>query len=239
MAGRIRIGTSGWSYLHWRDCFYSPDLPPDQWLPRYAREFDTVEINNTFYQQPKPNSFREWHDQVPDGFIFSVKAHRFITHMKKLKDAEDPLRRFFKNIAPLKEHLGPLLYQLPPRWKKNVTRLNEFAQQLPRRKTHVIEFRGADWLTEDVFATLRAHHVSLCIHDLLADHPRQLTGKVAYLRFHGATGKYAGRYGRQALKRWRGWIRDVAAERDVYVYFNNDQHGHAIEDARALKELLS
>jgi uncharacterized protein YecE (DUF72 family) len=239
MAGTIRIGTSGWNYSHWRGRFYDKGLPQDRWLARYAEEFETVEINNTFYQQPDPGSFRDWHDQVPGGFLFSVKAHRFITHMKKLKDPEDPLRRFFKSIAPLKKHLGPLLYQLPPHWKKNVARLDEFAEHLPARKIHVIEFRDADWLAEDVFETLQTHQISLCIHDLLPDHPRRLTGAIAYLRFHGTTGKYHGRYGKRALKRWCGWIREAAAKRDVYVYFNNDTEGHAIEDARTLKELLA
>ena len=149
MTGTIRIGCSGWNYRHWRGPFYPSELPTKGWFAFYARTFDTVEINASFYRMPKPETFARWRDQAPQGFRYAVKAHRFITHMKKLKDAEAPLALFIERARSLEERLGPILYQLPPRWKCNRERLELFLALLPRDLTHVFEFRDTSWMTEE------------------------------------------------------------------------------------------
>ncbi len=147
--GGYRIGTSGWNYDHWRGCFYPDDLPSSRWFSHYAQTFDTVEINNTFYHQPENATFDEWREQAPPGFLYAVKANRYLTHMKKLNDPREPLQRFLSGARRLKEHLGPLLYQLPPHWHKNLARLREFVELLPGDLKHVIEFRDRDWLCDE------------------------------------------------------------------------------------------
>jgi uncharacterized protein YecE (DUF72 family) len=236
---QCRIGTSGWNYKHWRGRFYPADLPQSRWFEYYAAIFDTVEINNTFYQQCTPETFDRWRKQAADDFIYCVKCNRYLTHNLKLTNAEDPLKRFFTRVRRLRANLGPLLYQLPPRWKKNVARLQEFCRLLPKKFTHVIEFREAEWLSDDVFEVLAEHKVCLCIHDLLPDHPRLVTGPTAYVRFHGTTGKYQGRYGRTQLRPWARWIQKTADEgHDVYAFFNNDAEAFAIADAKLLRKLV-
>jgi uncharacterized protein YecE (DUF72 family) len=137
----IRIGTSGWYYEHWKEIFYPPDLPKSKWFEYYSGQFDTVEINNTFYHQPKEVIIQRWHKIAPTGFLFAVKANRFITHIKKLKDTSEPLRRFFDGIDLLKHNLGPVLYQLPPSLHIDLDRLGDFIRLLPKEKTAVFEFR--------------------------------------------------------------------------------------------------
>jgi uncharacterized protein YecE (DUF72 family) len=239
MAGSIRVGTSGWNYKHWREIFYPKSLPVSRWFEHYAKTFDTVEINNSFYKLGEPETFDAWRKQAPEGFIYAVKCNRFLTHNLKLTRPEEPLDRFFSRATRLKDHLGPLLYQLPPRWKKNVERLRSFCSLLPKKYQHVIELRERSWIDDKVFALLEELKIGLCIHDLLQDHPRQVTSKVAYVRFHGATGKYRGRYGKTALRHWAKWLCEQAASgRDAYAYFNNDIEGHALYDAQDLLELL-
>jgi uncharacterized protein YecE (DUF72 family) len=235
----IHVGTSGWNYHHWRGCFYPEDLPPRQWFSHYAQTFGTVEINNTFYQQPDSGTFDAWREQAPAGFLYAVKAHRYLTHMRKLNAPQEPLERVVEGARRLKEHLGPLLFQLPPRWKRNLPRLREFAELLPADLTHVIEFRDPDWLCEATYELLAEHNLSLCVHDLLPDHPRRVMGPVAYVRFHGAEQKYEGRYPSSRLRPWADWISEMANERGVFVYFNNDLQGHAVRDAQTLLGLLS
>jgi uncharacterized protein YecE (DUF72 family) len=239
MPGVIRVGTSGWNYKHWRGIFYPQSLPVSRWFEHYAKTFDTVEINNSFYKLGEPATFDAWRKQAPKGFIYAVKCNRFLTHNLKLTRPEEPLERFYSRAGRLREHLGPLLYQLPPRWKKNIERLRSFCGMLPRKFQHVIELREPSWVDDDVFAVLSERGIGLCIHDLLPDHPKLVTSNVAYLRFHGAAGKYRGRYGKAALRRWAKWLSDQAASgRDAYAYFNNDIEGHAIYDAMDLLELL-
>ena len=194
MAGSIRIGTSGWNYKHWRERFYPRTLPVKRWFEYYAQVFDTVEINNTFYRWPKPEEFEAWRDQAPAGFLYAVKANRLITHMKKLTAPEEPLERLYSRAMLLGRHLGPVLFQLPPRWRCNVERLREFAAQLRKDVTHVIEFRVEGWLCDEVFEVLEKSRLAMCIHDLLANHPQRITARTVYLRFHGSTGKYQGSY---------------------------------------------
>lgn len=236
---QIHIGTSGWNYQHWRGRFYPEHLRSSDWFAHYAKVFHTVEINNTFYHLPEGSVFDAWRRQSPPSFLYAVKANRFITHMKKLKDPEEPLERFFAVVRRLRDHLGPILYQLPPHWGPDVKRLNEFCRQLPRGLTQVVEFRERGWLGDEVYDVLERHGVCLCVHDLLKRHPRRVTGPAIYVRFHGAGAKYGGSYSRKRLCRWADWLREAAADgHEVYAYFNNDQQAHAVRNAQTLRGIL-
>lgn len=238
MSGSIRVGTSGWNYDHWRGRFYPKGLSSQEWFGHYCQQFDTVEINNTFYHQPQDSTFDAWRKQAPRGFRYAVKANRYITHMKKLNDPAEPLARFFAGTFRLKEHLGPLLYQLPPHWNKNLPRLDQFLKQLPQQRLHVMEFRERDWLDEDTYELLHEYGVGLCVHDMLPRHPRRVTGKIVYVRFHGAGSTYGGKYRPSRLQKWAEWIEEAAHDRDAYVYFNNDESAYAVRNALELKEML-
>lgn len=236
---RFHIGTSGWNYPHWRGRYYPRDLPARRWFEYYARMFDTVEINNTFYHLPEAKTFDDWKKRAPRSFVYAVKANRFITHMKKLKEPARPVARFVGRSRRLGKHLGPVLYQLPPGWNPDLKRLDAFCARLPGGLTHVIEFRERDWLRENTYDVLAQHGVCLCIHDMLKRHPRRVTGDAVYLRFHGTGSKYGGSYSRRALRRWAAWMREVAgAGLDVYAYFNNDQNAFAVRNAVKLREML-
>ena len=234
----VRIGCSGWQYKHWKGDFYPADLRTGEWFARYAATFDTVEINNSFYRLPEAHTFRSWRDRAPAGFVFAVKASRFLTHMKKLKDPEEPLQRFFENAAPLGATLGPVLYQLPPRWPLDLERLCHFLGTLPKRVRHVIEFREPSWYAQEALDLLEAHGVALCLHDMMGSASgRRRVGPFVYVRFHGVT-KYGGRYGDEELQPWAEWLEaEHASGRDVFAYFNNDIGGHAPRDAVRLREM--
>lgn len=236
----IRIGTSGWVYNHWRGILYPQDVPPRDWFARYASEFDTVEINNTFYRLPGAETFDAWREQAPTGFIYAVKASRFLTHFKKLKDPEEPLRTFLERASRLGKTLGPLLYQLPPHWKVNLPRFEHFLSVLPKGHRHVVEFRDESWLIEPVFQLLERYDVAHCIHDMYTlKIPLRLTAPPVYIRFHGDT-IHSGDYPLSTLKAWAERIADWHRRRlDVYVYFNNDICGYAVKNALALKQLTS
>ena len=238
--GEIRIGCSGWIYRHWRDLFYPPKLPQRLWFEHYAANFETVELNTSFYRLPAPDSFAKWRDQAPPGFRYAVKAPRFITHMKKLKDCAESVDEFLRRARNLGETIGPILYQLPPRWACNLQRLEEFVALLPPDLAHVFEFREKSWLTGDVLALLDRRGVSFCVHDMAGSTTeRWAAGPVAYVRFHGGVGKYWGRYPDEALLSWADWIvAQAQAGRDVWCYFNNDIYGHAIEDASTLRSMV-
>jgi uncharacterized protein YecE (DUF72 family) len=235
----VRIGTSGWVYNHWRGILYPADLPPRDWFVAYAAVFDTVEINNSFYRLPKAATFAAWRDQTPPGFLYAVKASRFLTHMKKLKDPEEPLRRFFERADQLGPALGPVLYQLPPHWQVNLERFAHFLAALPKGYQHVVEFRDASWLVEAVFELMEQHQVAHCIHDMQPlKIPLRLTAPTVYVRFHG-TSMYSGDYPRERLEIWAQRLAEWTSEgRSIYVYFNNDIGGYAIHNARTLRELL-
>jgi uncharacterized protein YecE (DUF72 family) len=236
----VRIGTSGWHYVHWRGVFYPEDLPKNKWLEHYAKEFDTVEINNTFYQLPKEETFKNWHKQAPKDFLFSVKANRYITHVKRLKDVQEPLERFFKGVRCLKRNLGPVLYQLPPSMHKDIERLRGFLKLLPEKLKAIFEFRHESWFSEETYKLLSEYNVGFCVHDLWQKGtPRIVTGDKAYVRFHGTTGRYSGSYSKAQLRDWANWLKDQTKKvRGIYVYFNNDVHGHAVKNAKQLKEQL-
>jgi uncharacterized protein YecE (DUF72 family) len=235
----IRVGCSGWQYKHWRQRFYPADLPVSKWLPYYAARFDTVEINNSFYRLPDEAVFADWRSRVPRGFVYAVKASRFLTHMKKLKDPQAPVDLLFSRASHLRSALGPVLYQLPPRWPLNLSRLVEFVEALPRRRKHVIEFRDPSWYVDEVFETLQRHRVAMCLHDMAgsAPEPRQI-GPFIYLRFHGPA-RYRGRYEDAHLTRWADWCGGALSQGlAVYAYFNNDIDADAPRDAERFRVLL-
>lgn len=237
-APQCRIGTSGFHYKHWKGIYYPEKLPAARWLGHYAADFDTVELNNTFYRLPSEEQFDAWRAAAPDDFCFAVKFSRYGSHMMKLKNAADTIGRFIARAERLGKHLGPILVQLPPKWDINADRLNGFLEAAPRRLRWAFEFRDARWLNDEVYAALSRHGAALCIHDMIADHPREITADWVYLRFHG--GRYDGNYDAaqlNALARQIASYLDSAL--DVYVYFNNDLHGHAVKNAADLKVLLS
>lgn len=187
-------------YKHWRGLFYPDGLPVKRWFAHYAAAFDTVEINNSFYRLPSPETFAGWREQAPPGFHYAVKANRFLTQAKKLKDYAEPLARMMRSVEALGPALGPVLYQLPPRFAINLERLEGFLAILPRDVANVFEFREPSWYSDAVFALLERYGASLCVHDMPGSAgPLIAVGPIAYVRFHGTDGKYVGRYGDAAL----------------------------------------
>jgi uncharacterized protein YecE (DUF72 family) len=240
MLAPARIGCSGWQYTHWRGDFYPTDVPRTRWFDHYASIFNTVEINNTFYRLPDARTFAAWAARAPKGFLYAVKASRFLTHMKKLKEPEEPLSRLFTRMCPLGVHRGPVLYQLPPGWKLDRPRLEHFLQALPRGVRHALEFRDPTWYAEDVARALERHGVALCLHDMRGSAtPRRRIGPFVYLRFHGTTGRYGGGYSDDRLRTWADWLHTQRQEgAAVYAYFNNDAGGHAPRNALTLRRFL-
>jgi uncharacterized protein YecE (DUF72 family) len=241
VADRVHVGCSGWVYKHWRGIFYPEGLPQRLWFQRYAEDFDTVEINASFYRLPLATTFEGWRDKAPPGFRYAVKVNRFITHLKKLNGVEEEVARFIALARPLGPALGPLLYQLPPSLHKDLPRLEAFLKLLPPDLEQVFEFRHKSWYDEEVLDMLDSHGVGFVSHDLKGiESPRWASGRTAYVRFHGAGGKYWGRYSDDALLRWTDWIAEqLELGRSVWCYFNNDIHGHALEDARTLKAMVA
>jgi len=235
----IRIGCSGWQYQHWRGDFYPARLPASQWLEYYAQRFDTVEINNTFYRLPDATTFAAWARRAPPGFVYAVKASRYLTHMKKLKDPAEPLKLFFSRARRLGATLGPVLYQLPPRWPLNLDRLDAFLRRLPRTRRHAIEFRDPSWYAPEALALLERRGVALCLHDMAgAASGRHAVGPFVYVRFHGVQ-KYSGSYSDATLEEWAAWLAACARRgRAIYAYFNNDTGGHAPRDAVRLRDKI-
>lgn len=233
-------GTSGWNYNHWVDVLYPKGLPSSKWLERYAQEFDTVEINYSFYRLPPKETFESWHRDSPEGFTFAVKASRYLTHMKKLKEPEEPLERLLTRAAGLGDKIGPILYQLPPGWQFNPERLESFLAMLPRDLRHVFEFRDPSWQTESAFDLLRKYRAGYCIMSS-PDLPCNLiaTTDYTYIRMHNGGYESEGNYTEDGLKWWAEHCRRFLDQGDLYVYFNNDYKGYAVYNARRLKELVS
>ena len=238
----LRIGTSGWQYDGWQGDFYPQDLPNDEWLAFYAKHFDTVEINNTFYQLPAAETLINWYENTPDDFIFSVKANRYITHMKKLKEPEDSLNRFLERVQILDDKLGPILFQLPPNWYYDGERLANFLDLLPPDDfCYVMEFRDPDWLRDEAYELLQQHDTAFCIYDIhQRTSPRRVTTDFVYVRLHGPLEEaYKGAYNTETLSGWAGafssWQRD---ERTIFCYFDNTMEGDAIHNAQQLKNML-
>ena len=239
--GKIWIGTSGWHYKHWLGNFYPRRLRPSEMLAFYIQHFDTVELNNTFYKLPAQTSLLDWRDATPPHFKFAVKGSRFLTHMKKLNNAEDGLNRFLEAVDLLGPKLGPILFQLPPNWEIDLNRLAAFLALLPPDHRRVFEFRNATWDTPQTYNLLSKYNTGYCIFDLAGYlSPLQVTTDFAYIRLHGPGGKYQGSYSQRALETWSekvyAWSRKLSA---VYVYFDNDDSGYAPKDALRIKALLS
>ena len=238
---RIRIGCSGWNYRHWRERFYPAGLPVRSWFAFYAEHFDTVEINNSFYRLPSAETFDKWRDQAPPGFRYAVKANRFLTQAKKLKDCEEPLARMMAPVRRLGPTLGPILYQLPPRFRINLERLESFLKLVPKDIANVFEFRDKSWLVPETLDLLDRYGASFCVHDMAGSATeRRAVGPIGYVRFHGGAGKYWGRYPDATLLGWTDWIVDQARNgRPVWCYFNNDIDAHGIDDAQTLKAMVA
>lgn len=240
MKGRCLVGTSGWSYKHWKGVFYPVDLPPSSWLSFYVKHFVTVEINNTFYHLPSTTTFETWERVGPTGFVFAVKASRYITHVKRLRDAAEPVANFTNRARLLGRKLGPVLYQLPTGWKADLPRLASFLELLPKDIVQSIEFRDESWFNDQVYELLEKHGVSFCIISLPGFRcPLKVTSPVVYIRMHGSQALYS-RYSGEELEIWADHIAAFTREgQDVYVYFNNDAHGYAVFNATELHELLA
>jgi uncharacterized protein YecE (DUF72 family) len=242
VTGSARVGCSGWSYKDWRGLVYPADAPARTWFSLYAEQFDTVEINNTFYRLPPPTTVEAWAAQAPPGFCYALKVGQFGSHRMKLRDSATWLANHLDRVDRLGAHLGPNLLQLPPRWKRNLERLDEFLTAAPPRIRWAVELREPSWVHDDTFALLERHHAALCLHDLLPDHPWVRTADWTYVRFHGPRAleeAYHGRYGPRRLapvaRRLQGWLDEDV---DVYAYFNNDYEGNAVVDATWLRDQL-
>jgi len=233
----VRIGTSGWHYKHWRGCFYPEELKSSEYLSWYVRHFKTVEVNNCFYRLPTESAVENWRNSTPADFCFAVKGSRFLTHIKRLRDAEAGLDTFLSRMGLLQQKFGPILFQLPPNWHVNPERLENFLQALPRKHPCIFEFRDPTWYQPEIYDLLRRYGVGLCIHDWGGQRsPAELTAEFTYIRFHGATGRYQGEYTREMLEKWADLIYRWRQQlKEIYVYFNNDVGGHAIRNALLLQ----
>lgn len=238
--GEVRIGTSGWHYKHWIGTFYPPKTPASKMLAYYYRHFDTVELNNTFYRLPVKSGLENWRDSTPENFLLAAKGSRFLTHMKKLKDPEPALARYFERVDVLNGKLGPILFQLPPNWQVDTDRLRIFVAVLPTGYRYAFEFRNPTWDIDKVYRILRDKNIAYCIFDLAGTQsPVEVTASFAYVRLHGPGGKYQGTYSDGALRKWAAQISKWRAELEsVYVYFDNDEAGYAPKDALRLKKFL-
>lgn len=238
MKRKIHIGTSGYQYDHWKGDFYPEDIPKKDWFDHYAKHFDTVEINNSFYRMPAAKTFDKWRSAAPKDFFYAIKYSRYGTHRKKLKDPQDHIDYFMERADHLKSKLGPVLVQLPPNWHKNPERLEEFLKAAPKRHRWAVEMRHPDWLSEDIYEILRKYNSALVIHDMIPDHPREITADWVYLRFHGKN--YGGSYTNKQLNDVAARIKDhTKKNREVFVYFNNDAEGYAVKNALSLKDKLN
>lgn len=235
---QIHIGTSGFSYKHWKENFYPNELKEKEWLKYYSTVFSTVELNTTFYHLPLLSSVTNWFSQVPQHFLFSIKASRYITHQKRLHEAQESLHIFYQRIAGFKSKTGPILFQLPPSFKMNKDLLLEFLKNLQESHLHVFEFRHDSWYVDEIYDLLKKHQVALCITDLNGKlSPEEITSHFTYIRLHGPKKAYQGSYGQQ-LKKWKSKIEEWSLKNSVFCYFDNDEKGYAIQDARSLQEML-
>ncbi|MDI1465699.1 DUF72 domain-containing protein [Catellatospora sp. KI3] len=235
----ILVGTSGWQYRDWRGPFYPPGLPQRQWLAHYAAEFPTVEVNSVFYRLPQRGVFTAWREQTPSGFTVAVKASRYLTHIRRLRDPAEPVRRFLDAVAGLGDRLGPVLLQLPPTMRADPAALADTLRHFPEGRRVAVEPRHPSWWNDAVRAVLEGHGAALCWADRLGrpQTPLWRTADFGYLRLHEGRAQPRPRYGRTALRTWQGRLQDTFGDHPVYVYFNNDPHAAAIADARAFTSL--
>lgn len=231
------MGTSGWSYPHWDEVFYPKGVKAPKKLNFFSQHFPTVEINTTFYHNPSESTVKNWVTQVPEDFIFSVKANGYITHRKRLKDFQDSTKLFFERIKLFGSKLGPLLFQLPPSFKEDKERLEEFISQLPKKYLCVFEFRHESWFNEEIYKLLKKYHIALCITDIGGKiSPEVITADFTYIRLHGPKKSYQGKYSKKELEQWQKRI--LSYQVDTFCYFDNDEKAHAVHDAKRLIDML-
>ncbi len=234
----VRVGTSGFSYKHWKRVFYPDDVPQRKWLEYYTNHFNTLEINASFYRLPQKKTVEGWYERTPKDFNFVFKGSKVVTHIKKLKDCEDEIKAFYRQISYVKEKLGPVLWQIPPGLKIDETLLEAFLSTVVSGSTPVIEFRNATWYTDRIFSLLEEKGASLCLHDMPGSKPPDVvTSPVLYLRFHGLKGRYRGNYPDEHLKARAEWVKSVSPSL-CYAFFNNDVEGYAPKNAKTLKDFF-
>lgn len=239
---KIYIGTSGYIYKHWGNgVFYPPELPQKEWFNFYCKTFNTVELNVTFYRLVGEEVFKNWYKKSPKNFSFVVKGSRFITHIKRLKDPGSSLQLFFKRASLLKEKLRVVLWQLPPKFKADIVRLEKFLKELKQYKTckFVFEFRNPGWFEKDIIELLKSYNIAICKADwpLCSKNAPDIANFI-YIRRHGTEGQlYGGCYSEEQLHQDANFIRSI--DKTTFIYFNNDAYGHAIRNAIQLKEILS
>jgi uncharacterized protein YecE (DUF72 family) len=238
----IFVGTSGWNYNHWKNgVFYPPGMPSSQWLDHYAKHFNSVELNVTFYRLVQRQTFEGWYKKTPKDFYFVAKGSRFITHIKRIKEVAEPLNVFLKNAAPLKEKLLTILWQFAPAFKKDLKRLEIFLKLLARKSEtrQSFEFRHPTWFDDEVYALLRKYNGCLCVaHSERFPCVKVETADFIYLRFHGPAALYGGDYPEQQLKDWADYARNFK-RKDILAYFNNDGGGFAVKNALKFNELVT
>lgn len=237
----IHIGTSGWHYGHWEGPFYPADISSEKYLEYYSKSFHTVEINSSFYRMPDRETIREWRDTVPENFIFSIKASRYITHMKKLKETREAVSYLTSTVSLFKNKLGPILFQLPPRWHVNPERLESFVKSLPGNYDYAFEFRDTSWFDDSVYEILEKHNMAFCLYEIgRVVSPRIVTADTVYIRLHGPDGPYRGQYSDSELSDWAHAILKWRKEgKEIYCYFDNDEQGYAPLDAMRLQEMVA
>lgn len=237
----LLIGTSGWQYKHWKGGLYPDALRQSSWLEHYAARFDTVELNNSFYRLPEPAAFDAWRDRLPPGFVVAVKASRYLTHVKRLRDPEQPVHLLMERASRLEEKLGPILVQLPPNLEQHLDLLEATLRAFPARQQVAVEFRHRSWFSADCRRMLEHHNSAMCLADGGAiDSPLWRTAEWGYVRFHRGNASPESCYGRTALNTWAERIAATWGPDDrVYVYFNNDLHGCAPRNARAFASAAS
>jgi uncharacterized protein YecE (DUF72 family) len=237
----VRIGCSGWNYQSWREIFYPKGLPPRRWLAHYAEHFDTVEVNSTFYRLAKPHAVQRWVHETPADFVFAVKASQYLTHMKRLRDIAQGVKRFYDAIEPLASSpkLGPVLWQLPERMQADVPLLEQALDGLPPGR-HCFEFRHPSWFSDEVLELLRFHHVALVIGDRPERpwQPHELTTDWTFIRFHYGHRGRRGNYSESELREWAARVRELRERVEVFAYFNNDWEVFAVQNALRLRALV-
>jgi len=236
---RIHVGTSGWHYDHWKGPFYPEDLAKNDYIHFYSGFFPTLEINHSFYQLPSGSLLTKLRSEVPDSFVFSVKANRYITYIKKLKDARLSLAPFLKRMDMLGEKLGPILFQLPPQWSFNRERLETFLNALPSGYRYAFEFRDAGWFNSDTYEMLSAHNAALSIYQVGSrTSPQIITADFVYIRLQGA--RSSGEYDPEILSEWAETLADLAGKgEEIFCYFDGDESVCAAREAEKLKKMIA
>jgi uncharacterized protein YecE (DUF72 family) len=236
------IGTSGWHYKHWKGPFYPEGFPEKDFLSYYSNHFNAVEINNSFYRLPDKKTLKQWHRTVKDDFIFTVKASRYITHMKKLKEPQKSLSNFLNTISSLNDKLGPILFQLPPNWHMDLKRIEAFIAEFPDKHRYAFELRDRTWFDESLYKLLSEYNVAFCIYDLKGKmSPEIITADIVYIRLHGPNEiAYQGSYPKRQLTAWankfNNWVKEG---KEVYCFFDNDQKGYAAKNALTLLQIVN